>query len=570
MELVVDGRQSSDKVIENFARADKLKANLVPSFLALSPEPIAILFMTSTPFPFSYLKLAGFYVIAGWPIFGSSLAAADPAAGVAPASDKPRNVIVILADDLGWGSLSCYGANPALVKTPNLDRLASQGVKIMDAYAPSSVCSPSRYAIMTGRFYWRTTQDPEVLPEWAPFHQGLDRTTLGSLLKSAGYATGAIGKWHLGIGTGVETDWNKPLTPGPLEAGFDYFYGMAANSDNLPMVYIENHNVAGQDPGKPITFTEGKFRVVTATNVTDPRTDVDAGPRFNAKALKFIDDHKDVPFFLYYAPNEVHDKITPSPEYAGTSKAGPYGDFIQQLDGEVGKILQKLDDYHLTQDTLIIFTSDNGGVVVPFPGAKTSDRPQAVAENAGLAINGPLRDGKHSVHEGGFRVPFIVRWPGHIPAGVTSTAVVTLADVLATLSDAVHQPIPPGDGEDSFDLMPLLTNQAPDVAGRDFSPLYSAQGNYAVRSGPWKYIELRDDARMTPGPDAPAWEIGRGTFHAQAQQPERKLLAALQSRRRLGREEEPLSEGFPRGDQAAGRSRPDPQGWPQSSLGGSR
>jgi arylsulfatase A-like enzyme len=460
--------------------------------------------MTWTPFRLCRCKLAALFLLAGIPNFFSSNAAADPSATGAGTADKPRNVIVILADDLGWGSLGCYGAT--LVKTPNLDRLASEGIKIMDAYAPSSVCSPSRYAIMTGRFYWRTTQDPEVLPEWAPFHEGLDRTTLASLLKSAGYATGAIGKWHLGIGTGDETDWNKPLTPGPLEAGFDYFYGMAANSDNLPMVYIENHNVAGQAPGTPITFTTGKFRVVTATNVTDPRTDVDAGPRFCAKALKFIDDHKDVPFFLYYAPNEVHDKITPSPEYVGTSKAGPYGDFIQQLDGEVGKILQKLDDYHLSQNTLVLFTSDNGGVVVPFPAAQTSDRPQAVAEKLGFSQNGPLRDGKHSVHEGGFRVPFIVRWPGHIPAGVTSTAVVTLADVLATLSDAVHQPIPPKDGEDSFDLMPVLMNQTTDVAGRDFSPLYSAQGNYALRSGSWKYIELRNDAWMTPGPNTPAWE----------------------------------------------------------------
>jgi hypothetical protein len=254
----------------------------------------------------------------------------------------PRNIVYILSDDLGYGDLGCYGATK--VKTPNLDRLAAEGIRFTDAYAPSSVCSPSRYAILTGRFFWRTTNDCEVLANDAPFHAGLDRTTVPSLLKSAGYKTGGVGKWHLGIGTAEHTDWNAPLKPGPLEAGFDYFFGMPSNLLLVPPVYIENHGIANQDPNTKIVIT-GKGKNAVATGITDVRRDIEAAPRFAAKAIEFIEKSKDTPFFLYFATNIVHDPIVPAPQFQGTSQAGPYGDFIQQLDrpeqGHAGDLHQR-------------------------------------------------------------------------------------------------------------------------------------------------------------------------------------------------------------------------------------
>ena len=216
---------------------------------------------------------------------------------------------------------------------------------------------------MTGRFFWRTTNDCEVLGNDAPFHTGLDRTTAASLLKKAGYKTACIGKWHLGLGNPPKTDWNATLKPGPLEAGFDYFYGMPANTGNPPDIYVENHGIANQNPNSKITFAGGVGESATYTGITEVRDPAEAGPRFNAKAVEFIEKSKDVSFFLYYTPNEVHDPVLPAKQFQGTSQAGPYGDFIQQLDFEVGQILRTLDRLGLGKSTLILFSSDNGEVM---------------------------------------------------------------------------------------------------------------------------------------------------------------------------------------------------------------
>lgn len=447
--------------------------------------------MTPSPF-FTFKKLRLLYALACLLLASVSLARAAGIAEPASSVPPPRNVIYILADDFGWGDTSVYGAT--LVKTPNIDRLAAQGIRFTSAYAPSSVCSPSRYGVMTGRFFWRTTNDCEVLAYDAPFHPGLDRTTIASIFKSAGYFTGCVGKWHLGLGSADHTDWNAPLKPGPLEAGFDYFYGMQANDDNPPPIYIENHGIAGQALGTKIVVS-GRGPKAVCTGITDVRTDIEAGPRFAAKAVEFIQQHKDAPFFLLYTPNEVHDSITPAPQFQGTSRAGPYGDFIQQLDSEIGKILDTLDQLGLSQNTLVIFTSDNGGVVEP--PTKLDSTPQGTAQKLGLLINGPLKGGKHSDFEGGFRIPFIARWPAQIPSGVVSPAIINLTDFLATASALTHKPIPPGDGEDSYNILPVLLNKTTDTAGRDFTVSLSARGNFGVRSGVWKYIEPRIDANFS-------------------------------------------------------------------------
>ncbi len=396
-----------------------------------------------------------------------------------------------MADDFGYGALGCYGAT--LVKTPNIDRLAAQGIRFTSAYAPSSVCSPSRYGVMTGRFFWRTTNDADVLNTNAPFHAGMDRTTVASLLKSAGYRTGCIGKWHLGLGSASKVDWNAPFNPGPLEAGFDYFYGMPANLGGPPQIYVENHGIAGQAPGVPIVL-HGVGLTGTTSGVTDPRIDIEAGPRFNDKAVDFIRKNKDVPFFLYYTPNEIHNPVVPTKQFQWTSQCGPYGDFIQQLDFEVGRILDTLDQLGLSQNTLVIFTSDNGGDIPP--ARLLANTVQGKAMKMGLLINGPLRGGKHSDFEGGFRIPYIARWPGHIPAGTVSPAVINLTDLLATVSALTHKPIPPGDGEDSFNILPVLLNKTTVTKHRDYTVSLSAHGNFGVRSGDWKYIEKRIDANF--------------------------------------------------------------------------
>jgi arylsulfatase A-like enzyme len=436
-------------------------------------------------------------ILGGLALLGLSAADTDRMPQPTSSLPPPRNVVIILADDFGWGSAGCYGAT--MVKTPNLDALAAQGIRLTDAHASSSVCSPSRYGIMTGRFFWRTTNDPEVLRSNAPFHAGLERTTIARLFQKAGYFTGAIGKWHLGLGTANKVDWNAPLKPGPLEAGFDYFYGMQANVDEAPAIYIENHSVVGKIPNSQIVVTGAGPTSVT-TGVSDLRTRVGAGPRFASKACAFIDAHKDQPFFLYYAPNEVHQPNVPTPQFAGSTKLGVYGDFIQQLDYEVGQVLATLDQDGLAQDTLVIFTSDNGAVVAPGTGSpdfvlgqtdgpKFWARPDAQAQKLGFKANGPLRDGKHSVFEGGFRIPFIARWPGHIPAGVVSPAIINLADLTATAAALVHKPIPAGDAEDSFNILPVLLNQTTTTPGRDYTLSFSAHGLFGLRSDQWKYIE---------------------------------------------------------------------------------
>jgi len=429
-------------------------------------------------------------------IVGTVLGCASAAGGAdaaKPPADAPRNIIYILSDDLGWGSLGCYGATK--VKTPNLDRLAAEGARFTDAYAPSSVCSPSRYAVMTGRFFWRTTNDCEVLANDAPFHTGLDRTTAATVFKKAGYTTACIGKWHLGIGSADKTNWNAPLKPGPLEAGFDYFYGMPANAGNPPDIYVENHGVANQDLKSKIILTGGLGEKAAYSGITEVRDATEAGPRFNAKAVEFIEKSRDVPFFLYYTPNEVHDPILPAKQFQGTSQAGPYGDFIQQLDFEVGRILETLDRLGLSENTLILFSSDNGGVIVS--GDRLNTTPQGLAQKMGFSANGPLRGGKHSVFEGGFRVPFIARWPGHIPAGVVSPAIINLTDFTATAAALTHQTIPPKDAEDSFNILPVLLNKTTETKGREYTASLSALGNFGVRSGDWKLIEKRIDANFS-------------------------------------------------------------------------
>ena len=413
-------------------------------------------------------------------------------AAAAPAT-RP-NVVIILADDFGGGSSTPYGANG--LNTPNVDRLAREGRRFTHAYAPGSVCSPSRYGLMTGRYYWRTSiKDGEVLTPTAPLHIEPGRVTLASLCKSQGYRTGAVGKWHLGFQTGVaETDWNQPLQPGPRAVGFDYFYGLGGNPGNGPHAFIEDENIVGRIPGEKIVVASAGAKGTTA-GVRKQRVVDHIMENITAKATGWLEANHAAPFFLYFAPNAVHGPIAPNPRFTG-SKYGSYGDFIHELDWSVGQVLATLDRLKLTENTLLIFTSDNGGIVDP------SNGNTGKAMDAGLAINGPLRGGKHTEYEGGFREPFIVRWPGKVPANTVSDQMVALPDVLATLAAVLKAPLPKGAAEDSFNVLRAFTESAPGAPVRDHFVMQAADGTYALRLGDWRLVERVGAPKFERRPDA--------------------------------------------------------------------
>jgi arylsulfatase A-like enzyme len=402
------------------------------------------------------------------------------------ASTAKPNIVVILSDDYGWGSLGCYGA-PAGVKTPHLDRLAREGRRFTQAYAPGSVCSPTRYGLMTGRYYWRTSvKDGEVLPGNAPLHIETNRVTLASLCKAQGYRTGGFGKWHLGMGTQMHPDWSGELKPGPLDIGFDYFFGLGSNPWSGPHSFIENRTVIGALPGQPVIVQAGGRENNKTTGIEKPWVEENIMQTLTQKVVGWLEQQSAAaPFFLYYAPNAVHEPVAPNPKFSG-SPYGKYGDFIHELDWSVGEVLATLDRLKLAENTLVIFTSDNGGVVNP------GNPNAAKAMSAGLPINGPLRGGKHSEWEGGFREPFIVRWPGKVPAATVSDQVIGLTDVLATLAGMFHTSLPKGNAEDSFDVMRAFTEAKAGAPVREHMILQAASSVYAIRMGDWKLVERVD------------------------------------------------------------------------------
>jgi arylsulfatase A len=408
---------------------------------------------------------------------------------VAAASAATPNVVVILADDLGQGSVGCYGAPATLVRTPHIDRLAREGRRFTDALTTSSVCSPTRYSLLTGRYCWRTSLEHEVLGVFSPLHIETDRLTLASLLAARGYDTAAIGKWHLGYGSAPRTDYTKPLEPGPLEIGFRHHFGVPANHGDLTGVYVEDHAVQGLrsdrlDPATTgTTFKDKAFLGLDAPQ----RVDEEVMPVLTRRAVEWIErQSSDRPFFLYYAPVAIHNPVTPSAATAGSSAAGPYGDWIHELDASVGAVLAALDRKGFAADTLVLFTSDNGGVNKPGNASEST-----AAIEAGLAVCGPWRGGKHDVWEGGFRVPYLVRWPGHVPAGTVCDETVSLVDTLASVAAIVGTPLPPQEeaAEDSFDVSPAWLGTAHAVPLRPDVIVHAAAGTFAIRRGTWKWIE---------------------------------------------------------------------------------
>jgi arylsulfatase A-like enzyme len=415
-------------------------------------------------------------------------------ASSALAADKP-NVILINADDLGYGDLSCYGATK--VKTPHIDRLAKEGMRFTDAHSASAVCSPSRYGLLTGQYpirknFWGPTPLTQELTI------DLKQPTLASVLKSAGYATSVIGKWHLGFGKG-KTDWNKPLKPGPLEVGFDYYFGMPTVNSGPPFVYVENHQVVDYDPKDPFVMRKqsvtekwpekGGYGAIGGAEKAHLRyRDEYVGTTFAEKAVEWITahqkKHKKQPFFLYLATTNIHHPFTPHPKFKGTSQCGLYGDFIHELDWIVGEVLKALDEHEISNNTLVVFTSDNGGML-NVTGQK--------AWRAGHHLNGKLLGFKFGAWEGGHRVPFIARWPAKVPEGKVSDVLVSQIDLLPTFAAIAGAELPKKAVVDGVSQLAVLTGKSKKSQRELLVISPNSPRHLTIRKGDWVYVPDRDE-----------------------------------------------------------------------------
>lgn len=417
------------------------------------------------------------------PVYGILLLVSLAATPVA--ASRP-NIVIILADDLGYGSLNSYGADTAHIRTPNIDRLANEGRRFTDANTPSSVCSPTRYGLLTGRYDWRTDQKHGVINTTDPLHIETTRSTIASLLKSVGYRTAAIGKWHLGYGT-KKADFTKPLSPGPLDIGFDYHFAVPQNHGDASGVYIRNREVVGLRSNRTIPAGKSPYGRDFIGLDAPHRVDENVMDELTTDAIGWLNQQTDdTPFFLYFAPVAIHFPYTPSDKTKGKSGIGLYGDWIHELDLSIGRILGTLDRINAADNTLVIFTSDNGGVLMT-----DGDRPETDAYRAGLRCNGKWRGRKHSIFEGGFRVPFIVRWPEHVPPGTACNETINLVDMHATMAALIDQSYPSNEhgAEDSFNVLPAILGNPVTASVRPSMILHSPNGNFAIRRGPWKYIE---------------------------------------------------------------------------------
>ncbi len=405
------------------------------------------------------------------------------------------NVIIINADDIGYGDLSSYGATK--VRTPNIDKIAEQGISFTDAHSASAVCSPSRYGLMTGQYPARQEHlwGPLMLKE--PLSIDTDQMTIARLMKEAGYKTAIIGKWHLGFGRREELlDWNKPLKPGPLELGFDYYYGVPVLNSHPPFVYVENHHVVGLVPEDPLVY--GKM---STAREFDEKFELDAigggeaahalykdreiGTNLKNRAINWIRENREGPFFLYFATTNIHHPFTPAPQFIASSDAGPYGDSIHELDWMVGEITKALEEEGLVDNTLLIFTSDNGGMF---------NRGGQTAWEAGHRLNGKLLGMKFGAWEGGHRVPFIVRWPGVAPAGKKSDELISNVDMLATLADIVARDLLDDEGPDSVNMINAFKGIEGDKPIRESLVISPFQKTHlTIRSGKWVYIGAQDE-----------------------------------------------------------------------------
>lgn len=478
---------------------------------------------------------------------------------------KP-NVVIIYGDDVGYADVGAYGSK--LIPTPHIDKLATEGLRFTDGHCTAATCSPSRFSMLTGIYGFRN--GVSILPPNAPLSIPTDILTLPGMFKRAGYDTAVIGKWHLGLGKkGAPTDWNGDVKPGPLEIGFDYSFLLPSTNDRVPCVYLENHRVVNLDPSDPLYVGKAP-KGHTSTIYPDAREDPSAmtyyksthghnhtvingigrigtmvggkaalwndetmADEFVDQARKYLAKRKNKPFFLYFASQDIHVPRAPHPRFQGMTKLGYRGDAMVQFDWAVGAIMEALEKEGLSENTIVIFSSDNGPVYDDGYDDGTKVKTSTKEMDQGHDGSGPYRGGKYQIYEGGTRVPFIIRWPKGIKPGV-SNALVSQIDFLASFAELVGAPLANDEAPDSRNTLDALLGKDPE--GLPFM-LQEAQKLVAIRKGPWKYIPRPQGKSELYNLDR---DIGEQTNIA-SEHPEliKELEAKIKTLRASGRTREP-------------------------------
>ena len=416
---------------------------------------------------------------------------------------------------MGYGDLGCYN-DDSKIPTPNMDRLAAEGVRFTDAHSPSAVCTPSRYGLLTGRYCWRTDLDEGVIFDYSPPLIDADRLTIGGMLQDQGYATACTGKWHLGMGwprredvgdpdatfESEAIDFTRPIEAGPTDRGFDYFFGIRASLDMPPYCFIENDHTVGIPSVEKDVLNAQQRQGPAVTGWRDEAV----GPRITEQAVNFLTDHvthnPDQPFFLYMPTSAPHRPCTPPAFIEGRSAAGPRGDMVTEVDWTVGQIVETLDALDVRKETLFVVTSDNGARATCFDG-----------NDYGHRSNGDWRGQKADVWDGGHREPFVARWPAAVDAGRTCEETVCHTDLLATVAELAGYDLPADAGEDSYDVTPALLGEDYDGPLREATVHHSGRGHLAIRQDSWKLMPqlgsggFTDPSNPEPGFDDPPGQL---------------------------------------------------------------
>jgi len=471
--------------------------------------------------------------------------AGAPLAMLRAAGDRP-NIVYILADDLGWGDLGCYNPKSA-VPTPNADRLAGQGLRFTDMHSPSSVCTPTRYGILTGRYSWRSRLKRGVLNGYSPDLIEPGRLTVASMLRSRGYYTAGIGKWHLGLGDREKTDYDQPLSPGPNDHGFDYYFGIPASLDMAPYLYFENSraiekptsHTAGRNDPRGVFWREGAIAPGFKMEEVLPTLTTKATGLLRERARK-----PEQPFFLYLALTAPHTPWVPLEKFRGRSRAGDYGDFVAQVDDTLGQAMQTLDATGLARNTLLIMTSDNGAHWTPEDKSRWPHR-----------ANADWRGMKADIWDAGHRIPFLARWPGRIRPESVSEETGCLTDFMGTTAALAGAQLPDNAAEDSFNLLPALLGEKLNRPIREAVIHHSSEGMFSIRQGEWKLClglgsgGFSQPVKMEPKPgDAPGqlYNILKdpaeaGNVYLKHPEIVARLTALLEKYQRDGRSRPPAS-----------------------------
>ncbi len=415
--------------------------------------------------------------------------------------DTPPNVVYILADDMGVGDVSCFNPNSAW-KTEHIDRLASQGMRFTDAHSGSSVCTPTRYGILTGRYSWRSRLKRGVLGGGSPHLIDPKRMTVASFLAQHGYHSACIGKWHLGMDFTKQAeakkkiDFEGPVTNGPDVLGFDHYYCHNGSLDMAPYVYVEDGRITAPPDRTTVNKDYQGFWRKGQTGADFVHEDV--LPNFTRRGVAYVEERAKTgePFFLYLPLPAPHTPILPTEEYRGRSKTNPYGDFVLQVDATVGALMKAVEDGGVADNTIFIVTCDNGCS----PRAKFDE-----LATFGHHPSGPFRGHKADIFEGGHRVPFVVRWPARVEAGKQCDQTICLTDLMRTCADALGAELPEAAGVDSVSFFPALVGSADDAL-REATVHHSVNGSFAIRQGRWKLILCPGSGGWSAPKPGPAWK----------------------------------------------------------------